>query len=273
MTVSLDLGPGLAFTKYEGLGNDFVLLRGPAGASLSPERARQLCERHFGVGADGVLLLLDPDADGHDARMIVLNADGSRPEMCGNGLRCAVLALAEERRCQRGEFRVETDAGLLFCRFEDAGDHALIETTLGAATLGDELLHAGRAFRRVSVGNPHAVWFGPLPSSAEIDAVGAALNLRVPGGVNVEFCEPLEDGRLRLVVYERGVGRTLACGTGAAATAAAAVARGLVPADTPVELLLPGGALTLRVAPDLAEVTLRGPARRVFEGRLPPSVL
>src|SRR6187399_2343014 len=102
----------LAFTKYEGAGNDFLVVEAPTEAAISPERAVELCDRHFGVGADGVLLVVPPSATGSRARMVVLNADGSRPEMCGNGLRCVAMHLARRDGAARIEYAIETDAGI-----------------------------------------------------------------------------------------------------------------------------------------------------------------
>ena len=262
----------LEFEKYEATGNDFIVVRAASPGAISPEQAVALCDRHFGIGADGVLLI-SPSGEGR-ARMTVLNADGSRPEMCGNGLRCAALAVTGDERLG-DEFVMMTDAGPRPCILERTGPgRALVTTELGRAEAQGEITHplggtrGDATFVRVSMGNPHAIVFAPPLTASELDAVGASLSARIAGGSNVEIASVVGPQVLDLAVWERGVGRTLACGTGAAATAAAAVALGLVRADAPIEVRLPGGALELRVAPDRT-VTLTGPARRVFRGHLP----
>jgi diaminopimelate epimerase len=259
----------LEFEKYEATGNDFIVVRVDSPEAMTKEQAVALCDRHFGIGADGVLLL-SPSEQGR-ARMTVLNADGSRPEMCGNGLRCAALALTGDER-QTDDFVVLTDAGPKACILRrTASDRALVTTDLGRAEAMGEVTHplgAGSAtFARVSMGNPHAIVFRDPISDAELDVLGQSLSAQLPGGTNVEVASVVGPDRLDLAVWERGVGRTLACGTGAAATAAAAVAQGLARAEAPIEVRLPGGSLELRVSKD-QDVTLTGPARRVFRGRL-----
>jgi len=265
----------LEFEKYEATGNDFIVVRVDSPTALTKEQAMALCDRHFGIGADGVLLLspVDPArGERGRARMTVLNADGSRPEMCGNGLRCAALALTGDQR-PTDDFVVETDAGPRACILRRTGaDRAQVTTDLGRAEAQGEVTHplgAGAAtFTRVSMGNPHAIVFREPISDAELDVLGPSLSASIVGGTNVEVASVVGPGRLDLAVWERGVGRTLACGTGAAATAAAAVALGLAPAEAPIEVRLPGGALELVVSKE-RRVTLTGPARRVFRGRLP----
>lgn len=262
----------LEFEKYEATGNDFIVVRVPSPDALSPKQAMALCDRHFGVGADGVLLI-SPSAEGR-ARMTVLNADGSRPEMCGNGLRCAALAVSGDE--DRSDFVMETDAGPRTCRLERTGPtSALVTTGLGKAQDQGEIVHPlgtadGRregTFVRVSMGNPHAILFAPQMTEHELDRLGEGLSARITGGSNVEVASVVAPQRIQLAVWERGVGRTLACGTGAGATAAAAVSLGLAEAEVPIEVHLPGGRLELVVSNDRT-VTLTGPARRVFSGHL-----
>lgn len=262
----------LEFEKYEATGNDFIVVRAASPTAVSAERAMALCDRHFGIGADGVLLIT-PSEQGR-ARMTVLNADGSRPEMCGNGLRCAALAVTADDRLG-DDFVMLTDAGLRPCILRRTGpDQASVTTELGRAEERGSISHplggsrGDATFVRISMGNPHAIVFAPPLSAAELDALGESLSARIPGGSNVEVASMLGPQSVELAVWERGVGRTLACGTGAAATAAAAVALGLARADQPIEVRLPGGTLELRVAQDRT-VTLTGPARRVFRGQLP----
>ncbi len=260
----------IRFDKYEALGNDFVVLSHDDPDSYSVERAQTLCDRHFGIGADGVLLVSPPTAPAARTRMTVYNADGSRPEMCGNGLRCVVLHVARTCEESSGEFSVQTDAGILSCRVDREGSQGRVFTRLGRGRLEEGLTatSAGREwqFARVSMGNPHAIWFGDPVELDRIDVVGPEVSAHIPGGSNVEFATQRGPRELDLVVWERGVGRTLACGTGAAATAVAAVTAGHCPSDEPLTVRLPGGPLEITVARETLAVDLCGPARWVFSG-------
>jgi diaminopimelate epimerase len=270
------MAPPLRFEKYEGLGNDFILVDAADEDHVSPEAAAELCDRRFGVGADGVLLVLPPRAAGAAGRMRVINADGSVPEMCGNGLRCVALHLA--RRGERDgspmrafELRVETDAGERLCRLTETRDEAMVTVDMGPVrVLGDrELRVDGRSVIVVTAdaGNPHAVLLGDFArADAELLGPRIATHVDFPRGTNVEFARIGREG-IDLVVWERGVGITLACGTGACAAVAVACAKGLVPAGQPVTVRLPGGALQVTLAED-GRATMRGPARHVFSGSL-----
>jgi diaminopimelate epimerase len=257
----------LRFAKYHGLGNDFVLVE---GTLVGPERAIRICDRRRGIGADGVLGVLPPRTPGAAATMHIFNSDGSVAAMCGNGLRCVARHLAEGRGLS-GELVVDTDSGPKRCtvhRGAPGGPVTAISVEMGPARLlGEEVFTVrGEALRavRVSMGNPHAVLFD-APTRARAEAVGPEIERAVAGGVNVGFARPFPGG-LDLVVWERGAGLTDACGTGACAAAVASVARGAFPAGQPIEVRLPGGALEITVGEDLARVTMRGPAERVFAG-------
>jgi diaminopimelate epimerase len=264
---------GFAFEKYEGLGNDFIVVEAEreADAGLTPERARALCDRRFGIGADGVLLVLPPDNPAHAARMRVLNSDGSIPEMCGNGLRCVALQLAARSPAGADAllFSVETDAGVRRSVVE--GTEVTVE--MGAVRwLGDREIEIDGVPVTVAIadaGNPHAIRFD-LPSDAEIARLGPRLatHAAFPGGTNVAFARVGDDG-IDLVVWERGAGLTMACGTGACATVAVACAKKLARYGTPVTVRLPGGALTITIDEASAATRMRGPARHVFSGRWP----
>jgi diaminopimelate epimerase len=262
----------LEFAKYEGLGNDFVVIDAQRRTAVDPQLARRLCDRHFGVGADGVLLVTPTSSAEALARMTVINADGTRAEMCGNGLRCVALHLA--RRDQRSElsFVVETDAGPRACEVERHDDIAQVAIDLGeAAQLGEHVAVLDgkqQVFSRVSMGNPHAVTFDARFGELEIDRFGPEVSAGLPGGSNVEFAVVQEPHVIDLIVWERGVGRTLACGTGAAATVVAAAVGKRVPFDEPVEVRLPGGPLLIAVTREKLAVSLRGPARRVYTGEV-----
>lgn len=256
----------LRFEKWEGLGNDFVVVEAQA---MDAALARRLCDRRFGIGADGVLV-----ATASPPRMEVWNADGSRPEMCGNGLRCvaAWLMARGAHPASADGLRVATDAGERRCDGVAVGpDSFEVSVDMGHARLTGPLVVTvqGREhrFAGVDMGNPHAVTFEAYTDEA-IDTIGPAVAAATPGGVNVELCRVVGPRRIEVVVWERGVGRTLACGTGACAAAAAACDAGLAPHDEAIEVALPGGALSVRVAAGTRAVTMRGPARRVFTGEV-----
>jgi diaminopimelate epimerase len=206
-----------------------------------------------------------------------VNADGSRPQMCGNGLRCVALLLA--RSHGRDRFAVDTDAGRRDVVVPDAaagGEPGWVEVDMGAAVDTGPTRPAaadGREFLGVSMGNPHAIAFvGPSDEPevlARMLGPGITTDPIYPEGTNVEFARVEDTGRIRLVVWERGAGLTAACGTGACATAAAAVRTGRVPGDGPVWVDLPGGPLRITVPADAsAGVRMYGPARVVFSGEL-----
>jgi diaminopimelate epimerase len=258
----------VTFQKYEGLGNDFILVE-LAKERLAPGVVQRLCDRHFGIGADGVLLVGPPRSSGAIATMTVVNADGSEPEMCGNGLRCVAVYLAAREGREAAEFHVDTDAGLLRCKVSGG------EVEVDMGRLVDkgavEVPIAGKVhrFARISAGNPHAITFEPY-GAREIDEVGplVATAALFPEGTNVEFARLEDDGSIDLVVWERGVGRTLACGTGACATVLAACLQGKRSFDEPTTVRLPGGSLRVSVARDSLAATMRGPARFVFRGEV-----
>lgn len=257
------------FEKYEGLGNDFIVLA--AEEPLAADTVVRLCDRHFGIGADGVLVVSKATTPGSRARMMVLNADGSRPEMCGNGLRCVALRLASEDHRDQVEYAIDTDAGVRRCEVSRRGGAASILIDMGRAESRGQhraaFDHAERRFELVSVGNPHAVTLDFCPDVARIDRCAPEVSQSIPGGANVEFVEASSAGAFRVLVWERGVGRTLACGTGAAAVASVLVRAGRAPFDAPIHLELPGGPLELTVSKSF-EVRLRGPARLVFRGKV-----
>jgi diaminopimelate epimerase len=267
--------------KYHGLGNDFVVLdRRQTGVDIDAETSRWMCDRRRGIGADGVLSLL-PSASGV-ARMVVHNADGSIAEMCGNGLRCAVKYLADHSSGRPERLQVETGAGVLSC-VPGYGPEGVVEVdiSMGPARLvapnlpsgatGQPFLdapipgHPGLRGFAVSMGNPHLVLLDrPLD---EAERLGPTLEVHSSfrDRTNVEFVRVDPDG-LTVVVWERGCGLTQACGTGACASATAAVLAKRLPADTWLRVTLPGGDLQIRVPSDLSDIRLRGPVAFVFEG-------
>jgi diaminopimelate epimerase len=256
----------LPFTKYHGLGNDFIVVDGPL---MDAARARRLCDRRRGVGGDGVLTILPPRSPGAAATMHIYNSDGSVAAMCGNGIRCVARHLAETRGLE-GDVLVDTDSGPKRCTVHRSprGEVVAVSVEMGPARLEgeQEFRVGGETLRavRVSMGNPHAVLFD-VPTVERARAIGPELERAVPGGVNVGLARPGTRG-IDLVVWERGAGLTDACGTGACAAAVAAVRRGAARPGAPVEVRLPGGALEITVGDDLARVTMKGPAERVFAG-------
>jgi diaminopimelate epimerase len=264
----------LSFAKYEGIGNDFVVVDAENEAGLSVEQAKELCDRHFGIGADGVLLVLPPSLEGARARMVVLNADGSRPEMCGNRLRCVALHLSRSDERESADYLLETDAGPRTATVARRRDRGEVSLGMGRGLLGSELVteHGGQALRfsRISMGNPHAVAFDTGLDERALDELGPRVSAGEPGGTNVEVVTRVGPQAFSVLVWERGVGRTLACGTGAAAVAVMAAVSGRASFDEPIEVLLPGGPLSIVVAKETLEVTLRGPARLVFSGQVAP---
>jgi len=290
----------LPFAKVQGLGNDFVVVDLRAGradgdlaaAIQEPSTVRAVCDRHFGVGADGVLAIL-PGQQG-DARMRVLNADGSEAEMCGNGIRCVAKVLYEsDATLRRSPLRIDTGAGLLECEMGTgpSGGVDSVAVQMGKPRFSRSEIPmspggASRAIRTpievdgrqflftaVSMGNPHAVIFveeGDVDLRALAEQYGPKLEVSpvFPRRTNVEFARVREDGEIDLVVWERGCAITLACGTGACATVAAGVVEERVKPGREITVNLPGGALFITVAADLSGVRMRGPATTVFSAEL-----
>ena len=303
----------LPFTKVEGLGNDFVVVdlrnasadSGNAAVSIQePAVVRAVCDRHFGIGADGVLAIL-PGVEG-DARMRVLNADGSEAEMCGNGIRCVAKVLYDgDVSMRRPVLRIDTGAGLLACAIdaEDGQAHSVaVEMGRPRLTRGEIPMNPGgseRAVRApisahgtrfkmtaVSMGNPHAVIFIDDPEAdlrALAETFGPAIEVdplfprrtnvefaRIRGGIKRASADPgaIASPEIDLVVWERGCGITLACGTGTCATVVAAAVEERLPRGREVPVHLPGGTLFITVAPDDSGVRMRGPATTVFASEL-----
>ncbi|MEZ4381438.1 MAG: diaminopimelate epimerase [Nannocystaceae bacterium] len=273
------------FHKVEGLGNDFLLIdwrsreSWRAGVEQLQSQASMICDRRRGVGGDG-LLLVTPASPGCDAAMIVINHDGSIPEMCGNGLRCVALYLHAVSGLD-ASMVLETGAGPLPCTVTPTAARAgQVRIQMGAAhDLGERAPAAGdgRSFRAVSTGNPHAIAF--VDQDEDPEALARALGPAIerdplfPHRTNVEFARVEADGAITLWVWERGCGITEACGTGACATAAAAVRAGLARAHEPLQVRLPGGWLSIEVPDDpTGSVVMTGPARLVFRGQLPIAV-
>lgn len=256
----------LPFEKWHGLGNDFVVGFEADGWSLADgHRAVALCDRHRGIGADGLLIV-----GASTASMTVFNADGSESEMCGNGLRCVSAAIAA-RTANSGWFDVETGAGPHATRLLTSGEVELLmpRPRLMPDASGSALVwpRAGldAAGYRLSTGNPHWV-FVDLENPPDLALVGPLLehDPQFPERVNIEFVRLLPDGALRVDVWERGCGQTQACGTGAAAVAELWRSLGRISGDAVLTVELPGGRLDFGWQGE--RLLMRGPAERVFAG-------
>ncbi|WP_041439019.1 MULTISPECIES: diaminopimelate epimerase [unclassified Synechococcus] len=277
----------LSFHKYQGLGNDFILVdnRHQPQPCLTPEEAVALCNRRFGVGADGVIFLL-PGQEGADFSMRLFNSDGSEAEMCGNGIRCLARFLQDLGiPGQDGAYQIHTLAGRIVPQVRpdglvtvDMGIPRLlagqIPTTLAKPeekVVRQPLQVGGRewAVTAVSMGNPHCVVFleeGGSLEELDLERVGPLFEHHpaFPERTNTEFAQVLGPNYLRLRVWERGAGVTLACGTGACAALVAAVLEERAEPQATVEL--PGGNLEIRWDPDTQHVWMTGPALPVFSG-------
>ena len=263
----------MRFVKMQGLGNDYIYLNCLAGAPADlPALARRMSDRHFGVGADGLICLF-PSRE-HDFTMRMFNADGSEGAMCGNGLRCLGKFAYDQGLTGRTDLTFDTGAGPRRLRLLlEGGRVAAAEADMGPPQIGRpaEAEAGGRIWRLtpVSMGNPHRVAFVEDPDALDLAVLGPALERgpAFPGRANVEFAAVEGPGRLRARVWERGSGETLACGTGACAVLAAAVAEGLAEPEARVEL--PGGALSVRWDRAAGTMFLTGPAVTVYEGDYP----
>ena len=272
----------IRFTKMHGLGNDFVVLDAVSQAiDLTPAQARFLADRHFGVGCDQILVVekaMRPDAD---FRYRIFNADGGEVEQCGNGARCFVRFVHEKGLTRKTAIRVETRCVLIEPRLEDDG---LVTVDMGVPRFepshvpfvaeSDALvqpLRVGDAtveITALSMGNPHAVQAVANVDTAPVAEQGPLIenHPRFPQRVNAGFMQAVDRHAIRLRVYERGAGETLACGTGACAAVVAGIARGLL--DSPVKVATRGGELAIAWDGPGQPVRMTGPAVSVFDSEI-----
>jgi diaminopimelate epimerase len=269
----------LRFTKMEGLGNDFVVvdaMREPF--ALGPDEIRRLADRRFGVGCDQ-LLVVEPAAGTADFRYRIFNADGGEVEQCGNGARCFVVYVREHGLTTEREIRVETAAGIIVPRLEDDGEVSVdmgvprlapadIPFVAGTGGIVEPLDVDGTVVEisAISMGNPHAVQLVDDVDRAPVATQGPLIERhpRFPARVNAGYMQVVDRATIRLRVFERGAGETLACGTGACAAVVAGRRRGLL--DETVRVQTRGGELTIRWPGEGSPVIMKGPARTVFEG-------
>lgn len=258
------------FTKMQGLGNDYVYLdclkRTPDKLS---ELAVKISDRHFGVGSDGLICICPSDKA--DFRMRMFNADGSEGEMCGNGIRCVGKFVYDKKLTDKTSVTVETLAGIKTLQLSvENGKAAFVTVDMGTPLPEEsrtlEILGHSYEVRPVSMGNPHAVTFIDGIDSMDLPAVGPSFERHpiFPNRTNTEFVEVLSPKLLKMRVWERGSGETLACGTGACATLVAAVLEGKAERSATVRLL--GGELQIRWDENDGHVYMTGPAVTVFEG-------
>lgn len=239
------------FTKMQGLGNDFIIVEGPM--VLEASTIAEWCDRRFGIGADGLLVVSRVDP----IRMEYFNADGSVAEMCGNGLRCVARYAYDRGWANDRNFAVATPVGARTVRVREE----TIEVELGRIEITGRVELADREFHLVNVGNPHAVTLVDDPETVDLAQLGPALQPEFGAGINVEVVA-VEEGRLKMRIWERGVGETLACGTGMAAAVAATQTLGLTSGSVATEV--PGGVGVVEIRDGVA--WLSGPAEYSFRG-------
>jgi diaminopimelate epimerase len=271
----------MQFTKMHGIGNDFIVVDAFHNEIENPSAlAKRICSRHFGIGSDGLILMCPSDRA--DATMRIFNSDGSEPEMCGNGIRCAAKFLYDMGLVRKTEMTIDTLAGIKPITLQlqdgrctsatvDMGEPELTPAKIPVAAESNRIRVelGGREveFFCVSMGNPHAVTFDLFPDDEDFLIFGRQMENHplFPAKANIEFCR-VEGADARVRVWERGDGATLGCGTGACAVLAAGVRQGLLPRTAGI--LLPGGALSIRWDETGNHLFMTGPAETVFTGEI-----
>ena len=271
----------LRFSKMHGIGNDFVVVDATRSPLPNAEQVRFLADRREGVGCDQVLMAVRPDAADRDLGVVIFNADGSRAEQCGNGMRCMAVFARERGLVASDEVAFETPGGCVLATIDGSGTVSVrmgeprfepreipMATPRRAAVYRLDVDGEEVRLSALSMGNPHAVVPVPDLAAAPVARVGAALQSHpfFPAGVNVGFAQPLARDRLRLRVFERGVGETRACGSGACAAVVAGRLGGDLDARTRVEL--PGGTLEVRWDGEGEPVWMTGPTAWVFDAEI-----
>ena len=272
----------LAFTKMQGAGNDFVVIDGVTqSVDLSTAQLKRIADRRLGIGCDQILVLTPPDEPEADFRYIIYNADGSRAGQCGNGARCVARFLREKQLTRKRELRLLTDGEPLALSFSENGrvfaglpaprfDPAVIPFSVPelASQYALEVQGQNLSIGALSVGNPHAILMIDDCDAAPVNTLGPLIESheRFPNRVNVGFMQIVSRTELKLRVYERGVGETEACGSGACAAVVHGIRLGLL--DAAVAVRLPGGKLSVSWDGAEAQVWLGGPTASVFDGTI-----
>lgn len=267
--LEINLATTVAFVKMHGLGNDFVLIDGRKEKLDKVDLKKlaiDICDRHFGVGADGLLIIWSSKKAHY--RMQIFNPDGSEPEMCGNGIRCFAKYVYEEDKLKEEVISVETLAGIILPAviLGPEGKVIGVEVDMGIPEDQGEISLSGYNFRKISLGNPHAVALVENLAEINLGEVGPRIenDPHFPNRTNVEFVKVINDKEIEVAVWERGAGETLACGTGACAAVVATSALGKTGKRAVVNL--PGGKLDIEWGED-KHILLRGPVEKVFEGK------
>lgn len=274
----------IEFTKWHGTGNDFVVIdcteKNPVAEENRSDFAKKFCDRHFGIGADGILFI--DNSNTADFRMRIFNADGSEAEMCGNGIRCVAKYLFDSKKVSTPEFKIQTGAGILIPKVD--GDNVTVD--MGEPILeGDKIPVAGFGMNRVineeievehekfrmtcvSMGNPHCVIFVDDAENFPIERLGTHFehHEKFPRKTNTEFVQILNRRKIRMRVWERGAAVTLACGTGACATLAASVLNDKT--DRDCEIILDGGILKVVWDETSNHVFMTGNAVKIYSGNI-----
>ncbi len=275
----------MRFHKYQALGNDYVVLDGVVAADLADGMVERICDRHFGIGSDGILLPVSPEG-GADFGLRIFNPDGAEAEKSGNGLRIFARYLWDQGRVKEKPFEVMTAGGVVRCRVIDGGRNVFVEMGKAgfnseiipvrgpAREVVDESIEVGGAalrFTGVTVGNPHCVVVAHDASRDVALRLGPLLERHdlFPNRTNVQFMMPMDRHRIRIEIWERGAGYTLASGSSSCAAAAAAVRLGLC--DDPVTVVMPGGELRIGIGAEY-DVTMFGAVAKVAEGVLSAEV-
>ncbi|GAB3376574.1 diaminopimelate epimerase [Spongiibacter taiwanensis] len=278
----MDISMLLRFTKMHGLGNDFVVIDLITQRfKIKPHHIRKIADRHFGIGCDQVLLVEIPSQPDVDFCYRIYNAEGSEVEQCGNGARCFARYVRDKRLTGKKSIKVETLAGIIEL---EVTDNRQVRVDMGEPILDPKRIPFTAPEQQstydldvngvhwqvgaVSMGNPHVILSVPDVDSAPVETVGPVVesHSRFPQRVNVGFCQIISRTQLRLRVFERGVGETLACGTGACAAVVSGIVQGQL--DHCVEVTLPGGALAIEWQGLGHPVIMTGPATTVFEGQI-----
>jgi len=257
------------FTKMHGLGNDYLYVYGEVPENIK-DLSIKLSDRHFGAGSDGMIYI--SPSDKADFTMRIFNADGSEAKMCGNGVRCVGKYVYDKGYTDKKRLKIDTLSGIKYLSLEVVGGSVTsVSVDMGEGMLGEDLtlnvLDSTVKTTPVSTGNPHTIIFVDNAEAAPLTSYGPVIEHddHYPDGVNVEFVEVLARNELRMRVWERGSGVTMACGTGACASAFASVKKNYCDYDTPIKVHLDGGTLLITITSE-DKIIMQGPATFVYEG-------